>query len=129
MPEQGNKHKIPHLKVSLKAFFSDMIRAKKKVIISRSGNCTMNVLSASISVEIVYLSICSRDPMKNCTRGYFYKSRYSQIHRKLQPWWLFVRWLLCSVLQVEFLIPTFRHIFCSPNPSKIYGESKFHFAK
>ena len=33
--------------------------------------------------------------------GYFCKSTCSQMHRKLQPWWLFGRWLLCSVLQVE----------------------------
>ena len=100
LPEQGNKYNIPHLKVSLEAIFSEMVWANKIVFIFRQGNCTMNILHPSLSKSFA-LSICSRDPMKDSTLGYFCKSTYSQMHRKLQSWWLFGRWLLCSVLQVE----------------------------
>ena len=30
--------------------------------------------------------------------GYFCESSYSQTQRRLKPWWLFWRWILCSVL-------------------------------
>ena len=104
MPEQGNKCNIPHLKVSLEAIFPKMIRANKKAFIFRQGNFTINVLHRSLSKSFA-LNICSRDPMKSSTLGYFCKSIYSQIHCKLQPWWLFGRQLLCSVLQVEMSHP------------------------
>ena len=84
LPEQGNKYNIPHLKLSLEAIFYKMIQANKKVFIFRQGECTMNVLHPSLSKSFV-LSICSRDPMKNSTLGYFCKSTYSQMHHKLQP--------------------------------------------
>ena len=81
LPEQGNKYNISHLKVSLEAIFSEMIRANEKVLIFHQGNCTMNVLHLSLSKSFA-LSICSRDPMKNSTLGYFCKDKYSH---KLQP--------------------------------------------
>ena len=37
--------------------------------------------------------------------GLFFGSSYSQTQRRLQPWWLFGRWLLCSVLQVVISYP------------------------
>ena len=101
---KGNKCNILHLKVSLEEIFSEMIRANKKAFIFRQGNCTMNVLHPSLSKSFA-LSICSRDPMKNSTRGYFCKSACSQIHRKLQPWWVLRKWLLCFALQVEISHP------------------------
>ena len=84
LPEQGKKCNIFHLKVSLEAIFSKMIRANKKAFIFWQGSCTMSVLHPSL-LKSFALSICSRDPMKNSTLGYFCKSTYSQMHRKLQP--------------------------------------------
>ena len=86
---------IPHLKLLSK--FSEMIRANKEAFIFRQGNCTMNVLRWSLSKSFVS-SIFSRNPMKYSTLGYFSKRTYNQMHRKLQPWWLLRRWLLCSIL-------------------------------
>ena len=40
------------------------------------------------------LNICSKDPMKKSTLGYFCKIIYSQMHCKFQPCCLFGRWLL-----------------------------------
>ena len=96
MPEQGKKCNIPYLKVSPESIFSEMIRANKKAFIFQQGNCTMNVLHPSLSKSFV-LSIYSRNSMKNSTLGYFCRSTYRQMHRKLQLWWLFRRWLMCSV--------------------------------
>ena len=88
----------------VEAIFSEIIEANKKAFIFQQGNCTMNVLHPSLSKPFV-LSICNRNPMKNSTLGYFCKSTYSQMHRKLQPWWLFRGWLLYYVLQVEISHP------------------------
>ena len=49
----AEKKNISHLKVSLEALFFEMIRANKTVFNFQQGNFTMNVLSASISVEII----------------------------------------------------------------------------
>ena len=86
--------------------------------------------SASVSVEIICFEHLY--PTKNSTLGYFCRITYSQMHRKLQPWWLFGRWWLCSVLQVEISYPhitshvlfakAFRYV-----PRK--GLHKFRFAK
>ena len=81
-----------------------MIRANKRDFIFRQGNCTMNVLHPSLSKSFA-LKICSKDPMKNSTLGYFHKITYSQMHRKFQPWYLFGERLLCSVLWFEFFYP------------------------
>ena len=70
MPEQGSKCNIPYLKVSLEAIFSKMNQAKKKAFIFQQGNCKINVLH-SCMLKSFALSICSRDPMKNSTQGYF----------------------------------------------------------
>ena len=70
MPEQGSKCNIPNLKVSLEAIFSKMNQAKKKAFIFQQGNCKINVLH-SCMLKSFALSICSRDPMKNSTQGYF----------------------------------------------------------
>ena len=64
LPEQGNKCNFPHLKVSLEAIFSEMIRANNKAFIFRQGNCKMNVLHLSL-LKSFALSTSSRDPMKN----------------------------------------------------------------
>ena len=106
----------------VEAIFSEIIEANKKAFIFQQGNCTMNVLHPSLSKPFV-LSICNRNPMKNSNLGYFCKSTYSQMHRKLQPWWLFRRWLLYYVLQVEISHLTLCQMFCLPKPSNIYGES------
>ena len=130
-PEQGNKYNVPHLKVSLEAFFPEIIRVNKEVFIFRQGNCTMNVLHPSLSKSFA-LSICSRGPMKNSTLGYFCKSTYRQIYRKLQPWWLFGRQLLCSVLQVETSHPhTTSHILFAKGIKNLRRKwlRKFRFAK
>ena len=50
-------------------------------------------------------NICIRDTMKNSILGYFCKSTYSQIRYKFQLWWLFGRWLMCLVLQIEISHP------------------------
>ena len=84
----------------LEAIFSEMIQVNKKDFIFRQGNCTINVLHPSLS-KLFSLNICSKDPMKNSTLGYFCKITYSQMHQKFQPWCLFERWLLCSVLWFE----------------------------
>ena len=64
----------------------------------------MNVLHPSLSKSFA-LNICSKDPMKNSTLGYFCKITYSQMHCKFQPWCLFGIWLLCSVLWFDFFYP------------------------
>ena len=61
-----------------------MIQANKKDFIFRQGTCTMNVLDLFMSKSFA-LNICSKDPMKNSTLGYFCKITYSQMHRKFQP--------------------------------------------
>ena len=72
LPEQGNKYNIGHLKVSLEAiFFSEMIRSNKKVFIFRQGNCTINVLSASISVEIIYFKHLQQGSYEKLNGGIF----------------------------------------------------------
>ena len=53
--DQGNKYNIPHLKVSIEAFFSEIIRANKKVLIFQQGNCTMNVLHPSLSKSLLWV--------------------------------------------------------------------------
>ena len=108
----------------LEAIFSEIIEGNKKAFIFQQGNCTMNVLHPSLSKSFV-LSIYNRNPMKNSTLGYFCKSTYSQMHRKLQPWWHFRRWLLYYVLQVEISHLTLCQMFWLPKPSNIYGESDF----
>ena len=96
--EQENIWK--NAKVLLEIIFSKMIWANKKAFIFWQGSYTVNALHSSL-LKSFALSIYSRDPMKNSNLGYFYKSEYSQMYRKLQPWWFFGRWLLCFVLQVE----------------------------
>ena len=109
MPEQGSKCNIPYLKVSLEAIFSKMNQAKKKAFIFQQGNCKINVLH-SCMLKSFALSICSRDPMKNSTQGYF-----------------FARVPTASVLffKLKFLIPTLCCMFCLPEPSNICRESDF----
>ena len=81
-----------------------MIRANKEDFIFRQWNCTMNVLHPSLSKSFA-LNICSKDPVKSSTLGYFCKITYSQMHRKFQPWCLFGRWLLRSVLWFQIFYP------------------------
>ena len=81
-----------------------MIWANKKDFIFRQGNCTMNDLHPSLSKSFA-LDICSKDPMKNSTLGYFCKITYSQMHCKFQPWYFFGIWLLCFVLWFEIFYP------------------------
>ena len=131
LPEQGNKCNIPPLKVLLEAIFSKMIRGNKKAFIFRQGSCTKNVLHPSL-LKSFALSICSRDPMKNSTLWYFCKSTYSQTHHKLQPWWFFGRWLLCSVLQVEISHPYIAsHVLFTKAFKHLQRKwfHTFHFAK
>ena len=103
-----------------------MIWANRKAFICRQGSYTMNVLHPSL-LKSFALSICSRDPMTTSTLGYFWKSMNGQMHRKLQPWWFFGRWLLCSVLQVEISHPHITsHVLCVKSLQIfIYGESDF----
>ena len=82
----------------------------------------MNVLHLSLSKSFD-LSIFSKDPMKNSTLGYFRKSTWSQMHRKLQP--MMEDDYCVPFFKCKFFIPTWLYIFCSPKPSKIYGESDF----
>ena len=116
MPKQGNKYNVLHLKISLEAAFSTMIWANKKEFIFRQGNCTMNVLHPSLSKSFT-LSICSWDPMKNSTLEYYWKS--CSHDGSLED--------NCCVLffLLKLFISTLHHIFYSPKPSKIYGESDF----
>ena len=101
-----------------------MIQAKNKVFIFRQGNCTMNVLYPSL-FKTFALSFCSRDLIKHSTLGYFCKSMYSQIHRKLQSYGSLEDNYCFQLFKSKFLIATLRHIFFLPKPSKIYGESDF----
>ena len=65
----------------------------------------MNVLHLSL-LKSFDLNICSKDPMKNSTLGYFCKIIYSQMHCKFQPWCLFVRWLLhVPFFDLKFFCP------------------------
>ena len=95
-----------------------MIRANKKVFIFRQGNCTMNVLHPSLSKSFA-LSICSKDPTKNSALGYTAKCITSCNHDgSLEDDYC------VPFFKLKFLIPTIRHIVCSPKP-KIYGQSDF----
>ena len=124
IPEQGNKYNNLHLKVSLEAIFSEMIRANKKVFIFRQRNCTMNVLHPSLSKSIA-LSICSRDPMKNSTLVYFCKSTTPKCIASCSHDGSLEDNYCVLLFKLKFLIPTLPHIFCSPKSLKIYGESDF----
>ena len=130
MPEQGNKYNIPHLKVSLEAVFSKIIQANKKVFIFQQGNCMLNVLHPSLSKSFA-LSICSKDPMENSTLGYFCKSMYYHMHRKLQSWCLEDNYCV-PFFMLKFLIPKLHHIFCLPKTFKNLHRKwiqKFRFTK
>ena len=94
MPEQGSRCNIPYLKVSLEAIFSKMNQAKKKAFIFQQGNCKINVLH-SCMLKSFALSICSRDPMKNSTQGYFLQE-YLQPN-KLQVATIMVLWKMITV--------------------------------
>ena len=115
---QGNKYNISHLKVSLEAIYSEMIRPNKKVFIFRQGNCTMNILHPSLSKWFA-LSICTRNPMKISTLGYFFKSTLANCMASCNHD-SSLEHNYCALF--KFLITTLRHI---SKPSKIYGESDF----
>ena len=117
-------HNIPRLKVLLEAIFSEMIQTNKKVTIFRQGNSTMNVLHPSLSKSFA-LSICSRDPMKNSTLEYFCKSTTAKCIARCNHDDSLGDNYCVPLFKLKFLVPTLRHIFCSPKPSKIYGESDF----
>ena len=112
LPEQGNKYNIPHLKVSLEAIFSEMNRANKKVFIFWQGNCTMNILHPSL-LKSFALSICSRDPMKNSTLGYFCKRKYSQCIASCNHDGSVEDNYCVLFFKLKFLIPTSCHMFFS----------------
>ena len=124
MPDQGNKYNILHIKVSLETIFSETIRANKKVFIFRQGNCTMNVLHPSLSKSFA-LSICSRDLMKTQPWDIFARVRTAKCIASCNHDGSLEDNYCVPFFKLKFLIPTLRHIFCSPKASKIYGESDF----
>ena len=103
-----------------------MIWANKKDFIFWQGNCTMNVLHLSLWKSFA-LNICSKDPMKNSTLRYFAKITLptakciasSNYNVSLEDDYC-VRFF-----DLKFFTPTLRHMFCSPNPSNIYGQRDF----
>ena len=117
MPEQGNKYNILHI-------FFKMIQANKKAFIFRQGSCMMNVLHLSL-LKSFDLNICSKDPMKNSNLRYFGKSTYSKCTASCDHDGSLEDDYCVPFFKLKFLIPTWRHIFCSPKPSKIYRESDF----
>ena len=90
-----------------------MIQANKEDFIFRQWNCTMNVLHPSLSKSFA-LNICSKDPVKSSTLGYFCKITYSQMHRKFQPRCLFGRWCVpffdLNFLSLHYATCFFRQI-------------------
>ena len=59
----------------------------------------------SISVEVFCFQHWQQEFCENSILSYFCESSYSQMQRRLQPWWLFGRWRLSSVLQVKISYP------------------------
>ena len=88
--------------------------------------------SASVSVEIIYFEHLQQGPYEKLNPGIFFKITYSQVHRRFQPWSIFGRWSLCSVLQVEF---SHSHITSHTLFAKVFKYlrrkwlRKFRFAK
>ena len=99
--------------------FSGIIRANKKDFIFWQGNCTMNVLHPHLSKSFA-LRICSRDPMKNWTLGYFSRLLTSCNHNASLEDDHCV-----PFLKFKFLISTLRHMLYLPKPSNIYQEMEF----
>ena len=97
-----------------------MIRTNKKVSIFRQGNCKRNFLHPSLS--------------KSFAAGILWKTQRWDIFTKVrQPNASQDATIDASLednycvplFKLKFLIPTLRHIFCSPKPWKIYRESDF----
>ena len=101
-----------------------MIRANKKVFIFGQGNCTMNVLRPSLSKSSA-LSICTRYPMKTQSWDIFARVHTTKCIASCNHNGSLEDNLCVPFFKLKFLIPTIRHIFCLPKPSKIYGESDF----
>ena len=123
MPEKRSKCNILNLKV-WKQFFLKTIRTNKKI--SPFGKGTVRWMFC--------ICLC---------RNYLLWTFAATILWKTQPWDIFADYLQPNALQVPtmislwkmitlfrsliwiFFIPTLRHMFCSPNPSNIYGERDF----
>ena len=88
-PEQGSKYNIPYLKVPLEAFFPTFFEQTKKF--SSFGKGTARWMFCIHLCRNHFLWAYNRGPIKNSTLGYFCKSTYRQMYRKLQRWWQFGR--------------------------------------
>ena len=76
--------------------------------------------SISMSVEV----ICNlhKESFEKTYMGYFYASSNSRMQRRLQPWWLFGKWLLSLVIKVKVSHP---HITPHILSANIYSECEF----
>ena len=86
----------------------------------------MNVLHPSLSKSFA-LRICSRDPVKNSTLGYFARDSTAKCITSCNHDGS-LEGSYCvegNFFKLKFRIATLRHIVCSPKPSKIYGKSDF----
>ena len=78
----------------------------------------MNVLSASISVEIICFKHLQQGSYE-LKGGIFLQECIQPNASQVAIMVALGRLLLCSALQVEISHSHIRHIFCSPKPSKI----------
>ena len=125
MPEQGNKSNILHIKVSLEViFFMKWFKQTKKFLSFGKGT----------ALSLICIHPCWIHLLWAFAAGILWKT---------QSWDIFARVRTAKYIascnhdgslednycvpffKLKFLIPTLRHIFCSPEPSKIYGESNF----
>ena len=102
-----------------------MIQANKKVFIFQQGNCTMNALHPSVNLlwafaavilwktqpRDIFARVGTAKCITSCNHDGSLEDNYCVLFFKLKP-----------------LIPKLHHIFCSPNLSRIYGESDFEIS-
>ena len=113
---------IPHLKLSLEANFLKWFAQTKRLSYFGKGtarwmfcvdlclNHLFRAFSAGIQWNTQPWDTFPREPTTKCIASCNHDGSWEDDYCVL-------------FFQVKFLIPTLRHMFCSPKPSNIYGES------
>ena len=125
MPEPGNKYNILHMKVSLEAVFRRNDSSKQKSF-HLSAKELHDECSASISVEIICFAYLQQVSYEKLNPGIFLQE-YVQPNA-WQAATMMALWKIIAVFcssSLNFSSPHYVTYFCSPKPSKIYGESDF----
>ena len=105
---------FPTLRSRQKHFFPKLFEQTKKFYLSAKG--LHGECSASISVKTICFEHLQQGSYEKLNLGIFLQE-YVQASGEDN--------FCVPFLQLKFLVPTLRHIFCSPKASNIYGESDF----